>query len=483
MLNWPDLGQLSQIFPRPYLRQQFPKTAGLAKICFHKQLDRLNLWFSSQPRLVQKKDSLASILRKTARRFPLATGHYSLALSIDVILLVLILVGGARPTQNLISPLLMDNLHPLTPLTQGKSQKEVFGFAPHWTLNKLDNIDFSVLTTLAYFGVDVDGEGRLDKSGNGYETFMSRQATDLFRKAHASGTRVVLTVTQMTDEQILTLMDSEPAQSRAIDEIVAAVRQRGIDGINVDMEYTGDPGQYYRDRFSDFIANLAQRMHQEIPASKVTVSVYASAVKDPKIYDIKALGRNSDGIFMMAYDFAVAGSDNAIPTDPLYGHQSGKYWYDIASAVNDFLSRVSPDKIILGVPYYGYNYAVEEPEVKAATLPYWYGSPATQTYSNAQASINPDMPGIDGYKEGWDPEGQVPYKAYFIDGVWRMIFLDDTRSLSLKYDFAIQKKLAGVGIWALGFDHGKRELWDVLAQKFGIKLADASVLGKPIGPN
>src|SRR5581483_1892320 len=32
-----------------------------------------------------------------------------------------------------------------------KTQYEVFGFAPYWTIKKLDNVDFDVLTTFAYF--------------------------------------------------------------------------------------------------------------------------------------------------------------------------------------------------------------------------------------------------------------------------------------------------------------------------------------------
>ena len=52
-----------------------------------------------------------------------------------------------------------------------------------------------------------------------------------------------------------------------------------------------------------------------------------------------------------------------------------------------------------------------------------------------------------------------------------MIFLDDNRSLKIKYQFAKEKKLAGVGMWALGFDDGKDELWDLLSLEFGNMLA------------
>ena len=55
-----------------------------------------------------------------------------------------------------------------------------------------------------------------------------------------------------------------------------------------------------------------------------------------------------------------------------------------------------------------------------------------------------------------------------------MIFLDDPKSLSIKYNFAKSKKLGGVGIWALGFDDGRQELWTALRSAFGTKLADST---------
>ncbi len=379
---------------------------------------------------------------------------------------------------NIISPIAL-SYSGLQPLTNTKSSKEVFGFAPYWTINNLQNVNFDVLTTFAYFGIPVNSDGSLDISDPGYSTFISNQATRIFTKAHEHGTRVVLTLTDMNNYDILALMDSPEAQQRTIDQAVTMVKNRGIDGLNIDFEYSGDPGQAYRDKFSSFIQNITDRMHQEVPGSKVTVSVYASAVKDPKIYNISSIAKSSDGVFMMAYDFAVAGSDQAMPTAPLYGHKQGVYWYDISSAVNDFLSVMPADKLILGVPWYGYNYVVNQPGVKASTYPYWS---ETQTNALAQQTITPSAPG---YETGWDPYGEVGWKAYYdsYTGAWRMIFLENTKSLSLKFNFAKKENLEGVGIWALGFDNSKQDFWQLLSQEFGVKYADTAITSKVIADN
>lgn len=388
-------------------------------------------------------------------------------------------VGAFGPAAGQKDASLLSPVASLHSLNITKSSKEVFGFAPFWTFDKLDKVDLDTLTTVSYFGVPVLGDGSLDKSDQGYITFKSHQATEFFTKAHQHGTRVVLTLTQMNAGQILALMDNPDGQKQAISSAVDEVNKRGIDGINVDMEYSGDPGQDYRDKFTTFVADLTKAMHASNPQSKVTVSVYAASVKDPKIYDISKLSQVSDGIFMMAYDFANVSAGQAMPTAPLYGAKEGQYWYDVSSAVNDFLTVMPADKLILGVPWYGYNYAVYQPGIKAAT--YSWGA-TSQPYATAVNNDNPNNPAVTNYQEGWDNLGNVGYKAYYdqYSGSWRMIFLEDQKSLALKYDFAKGKDLAGVGIWALGFDEGKPELWQVLKDKFGQKLADASVVGRPI---
>lgn len=419
-------------------------------------------------------ETIQSIKATVTTKFPMKKKHYIGGIILDVICIALILFIAKPPLQDLISPLAQSRLQPLTSAKKGY---EVFGFAPHWNINKLDNIDYNVLTTLAYFGISIGPDGEIDPQDPGYVTFQSDKATALFKKAHAHGTRVVLTITQMDNAQIRALMDDQNAQVKVINTAVGLVRTRGIDGINVDFEYMGNPGDAYRQKFTEFINALTDEMHQQVPSSQVTVSVYASAIKDPKIYDLHDLSKKADGIFMMAYDFAVAGSDNAMPTAPLHGHKEGKYWYDVASAVQDFLAVMPANKLIMGVPWYGYNYLVYKPGEKAETRPYysWKGTPTAQTYSYVQENVQAE-------KTGWDKEGEVGWKAYYVaeTDTWRMIYIDDAKSLSIKYDFAKENHLKGVGMWALGMEGNSSEMWAVLSNKFGNKLADSTVQNKDI---
>ncbi|CAN5195448.1 hypothetical protein BH11PAT1_BH11PAT1_2320 [soil metagenome] len=386
--------------------------------------------------------------------------------------LCLILALTINSRHKLLSPLLSSR-EQLQPLKEAKKSHEVFGFAPYWTFDKLDNVDYSTLTTFAYFGIEVLRDGTLDTTGPGYDTFMSEKATTTFRKAHSFGTRVVLTVTQMDSDNLDALLTDQTAQKHAIDEIVSLVKARGIDGVNVDFEYDGNPAQSYSQAYTDFLAQLNSQLKQSIPNSQLTISVYASAAKATRLYDIAAIAPHVDGIFMMAYDFYSAGADNAMPTAPLNGAKNGKYSYDIATAVDDFLKKIPAEKLILGVPYYGYSYLMYEPKPFTETRPAysWRGKPAAQTIAYVSENVTAD-------KTGWDNDGKVAWQAHYTadTDTWRMIFLEDEKSLGIKYDFAKSKGLKGVGMWALGFDDGTSKYWALLKEKFGTKLADSRAI-------
>jgi spore germination protein YaaH len=293
---------------------------------------------------------------------------------------------------------------------------------------------------------------------------------------------VVLTLTLFDNTSIESFLDDPQAQQRLIDESVSLVERRGMDGINLDFEYEGDAGDDYRSKFTAFSKKMTDEMHAQVPASKVTVSVYASGVKYPKIQNIGEVAKVTDGIFMMGYDFAVASSDVAMPTAPLGGYKEGKYWYDISTAVNDFLTVMPPEKLILGTPWYGLNFQVYEPGFKAETVSWYYsGRQGTiQTYETVKNDITPTNK--ENMKTGWDNVGKVAWKAYYDEnaGVWRQVYMDDTRSLAAKYDLAKEKQLLGVGIWALGFEGSNHEMWDLLEAKFGNKIADIRISNKPI---
>ena len=66
----------------------------------------------------------------------------------------------------------------------------------------------------------------------------------------------------------------------------------------------------------------------------------------------------------------------------------------------------------------------------------------------------------------------------FDDNTMKEIIYDDSYTLSKKYDFAMFNGLKGVGIWALGYDSQRYELWNLIDQSF---TSGKKVYTDPIG--
>jgi hypothetical protein len=65
----------------------------------------------------------------------------------------------------------------------------------------------------------------------------------------------------------------------------------------------------------------------------------------------------------------------------------------------------------------------------------------------------------------WDEISQTPFSLWQSNR-WNQVWWDDEVSLELKYNLAIQKKIGGVGIWALGYDGSLTNLWALIEKKF-----------------
>ena len=349
----------------------------------------------------------------------------------------------------------------INPKLTAKANNEVFGFAPFWSLLKMDNIDWSTLTTFAYFSLPVDAGGTIDRNSYEWQVFGGNKLASLFNKASEFGVRRVVTLTQMDAGTIESFLTNQDSWQKLTDESVDIIKNRNLDGVNIDFEYIPS-NDYLKKQFSDFVEFYSRQLHERLENPYITVSVLASSARFNRIYDISSLSKSTDGIFMMAYDYYPPGSESIGPSAPLYGYNNGRgpYWYDVSTAVEDFLKVADPKKIILGVPYYGWNYPAYNP------------APRTQPVVGIRASATTaDKLGTDKMLAttplgGWDDTAKVSWRGYWDGNGWRVVYMEDKKSLAAKFDFAREKHLAGVGIWALGYDATDNDFWALLREKF-----------------
>ena len=60
---------------------------------------------------------------------------------------------------------------------------------------------------------------------------------------------------------------------------------------------------------------------------------------------------------------------------------------------------------------------------------------------------------------------------------WRQLYMDDAYALRVKYDLVNNYGLRGAGIWALGYDNARPELWAAIKDKFVATTPFTDVIG------
>jgi hypothetical protein len=307
---------------------------------------------------------------------------------------------------------------------------EIFGFAPYWTLPQASKFDVSDFTTLAYFSVDINGDGSIDRSGSGWVGYESEDLAQLITRAHEAGDRVVLTTTCFSQANLDALASNPAAPATLASSLVELLGAKNLDGVNFDFEGQGSQDQGGLDRF---VSQVSATLKGANPQWQVTMDTYASAAGDPSgFYDIAGLAQSVDAFFVMAYDMHNRSAPS--PTAALTGPG-----FTDTTALAEYTSVVPASKVILGVPYYGYDWPTTGPaQGDPAT-----GGPSPVSYAQVVAGADPVY---------WDPVTQTPWTSYQVGTQWHQTWFDDATSLALKAQLADSYHIAGLGVWALGMD-------------------------------
>lgn len=355
--------------------------------------------------------------------------------------------------------------------TQRESDYRVYGFLPYWKLNEIKYIQTHRLTDIAYFALHINSDGtirRLDENGNlepGYNNWKNNEnLKTLISEAQKNNVNFALTVISHEDDVSDAFLDCRTCWPTLIKEISQELEYAGIKDINLDFEYVGYPEKEKAEKYTEFVALINKELDTKYGDSTVTVSTFADSGVKNRITDPKELVKVADLLFVMAYDFHYPNSEFAGPIAPITREENYTS-YDIRTMLNDYLKNIPPNKLVLGVAYYGYNWVVYSDQPYAERIPGndYIGYSISQTYETIMDSLVEKRP-----KVNWDEKAQAPYFSYVspYSGVNRLVYFENQDSLKLKYDLVKTYNLGGVGIWALGYDGGYQDLWNLLGREF-----------------
>jgi spore germination protein YaaH len=350
-------------------------------------------------------------------------------------------------------------------------RREVFGFLPYWEVSSSSTtIDYSRISTIAYFGVGAAANGSLEKTNKdgstttGWNGWTSSALTNIINKAHQNRTRVVLTIQSFAwsaggASKQKALLGSSTARAALARNIAVAVRDRGADGVNLDFEPIASG---YADEFVALVKRVRTELNAVAKGYQLTFDTTGFIGNYP-IEAATAAGA-ADAIFIMGYDYRSSGSSPVGSIAPIGGAA-----YDIVDTVKAYRARVPASKLILGVPYYGRAWSTSSDSLNATnTSGTKYGTSTTVIYANGIVVLQE-------HGKRYDTREGVAWTAYRRQNCsstygcvtsWRQLYMDDAKALRAKYDIVNAYGLRGAGIWALGYDNARPELWTAIRDKF-----------------
>lgn len=342
------------------------------------------------------------------------------------------------------------------------SNKQVYGFLPFWNIKDLTLQP--ELTTLSYFSLTIGGDGSIilregDHVEPGYNKLQSEEFLELSSQMVAEGKRLDIVASQFNNDDIVSFLNSETAQDRFLTSLDAVMLAYPFTGVNIDIEYSGEVTEPLRQKMVRFMQKVNHHLDSTYGNTQLSIDMYAGAGSNRTLWDVENIAPEVDYIIIMAYDFHRKSSTQAGPVAPLFGGK--ELWdSDISEHLAGFLEKVPSQKLLLGVPFYGYGWQTTNRDAQSHTFPQT-GSTATFKFVQ-ELLLQKDSLKVE---ENWNEDALSPYLSYERDGETYVVYYENSRSLSYKLDFVNQLDLGGVAIWALGYEGDSRELWDVIDRK------------------
>lgn len=343
-------------------------------------------------------------------------------------------------------------------------RRHVAGFLPYWTIESRSPVYLEYLDQLLYFGITIGPDGTFitkDESGSEireWSILKSQELADILTLARMRNTRTSIVVKSFQNEHIDRMISSSASRSRAIQNILSIVRTYGFDGVNIDFEYFTQIDYPTMQYLNTFLQELSNALREENDRIILSFDVNATAVYLDSAYDMVKIGQVVDQVIIMGYDYHQTGSTRAGPNAPVMAPQDG---HNLTKTIRSLKGRVLPEKIVLGIPFYGYEWATVSRSFGSPTIPNT-GSVATYRRVRELIENRKDL------TIAFDELSQTPWISYLQNGAIKQIYYEDEISIAAKIDLVHQEELGGVAVWSMGFEGAYQEPWKVIESRMWI---------------
>lgn len=360
------------------------------------------------------------------------------------------LIGYFIPFTSVFSYLEQIKTNFVYPVPNILSTKTVIGFLPYW-LTYRASLDYSkYITDLTYFDLTINKDGSILKLATatqedpGWNALSSGRLTSFFKSAKKHHVSLSLLLFSGNINTIKSLMSHPVSHANTlVSQVSPILADYGFSDLNLDIEYTGQSSSLLTSSFTRFIKQIRSKLNSDI---SLTVEISTTDVIRKDMIDPASIAGIADKIVLMAYDYHSPSSYVTGPVAPLFGAGIISE-YDVQAAVDEALKVIPVNKLILGIPLYGYQWEALNSLPRSADIP---GSGVVASNRRAEAF----MASCATCSATMNNLSKETYTSYYdwTNGVYDQIFYPTKLSTASKLNFANQMNLSGVAFWALGYE-------------------------------
>jgi len=296
------------------------------------------------------------------------------------------------------------------------------------------------------------------------------RTTAMIDSAKLKKTKVLLTVSSHGYKNNTSFLGDQAKWNVLIDSVSTLLLDRDADGVDLNFE---NLPYLKRGSFNRFVKELRNRLNQKITNKTPVISLTLPAVDSREIFDVVDLEKYVDLFVIMGYDYNT-GPQLQGAVAPLIPYETENL--SLNNTLKFYLNKgIKPSKTVLALPYYGSMWEGNIDEDGSTISKF----ERKVTYREVMSIFNEEFITKNNLSPVLEKKSMTNYfNVIYPDNSTKEVWFDDDYTLGKKYDFAIVNQLKGVGIWALGYDNGYNELWDVIESKFA---TDAIPVIDPVG--
>ncbi len=290
------------------------------------------------------------------------------------------------------------------------------------------------LSYLTLFTYGINRDGTLIPPGAS-DGISPEKETEIISLAREYGVTPIMLLSTLTAEGVFSneladyIFSNPEIEAAVIRNLADTVVSRGYGGVDLDFEYIGGD---LADSYVNFVRNVNSALDARGDyVTLVALAPKSSASQPGLLYEghrYGELAEAADAALLMTYEWGYT-----------YGPPMAVAPIDQVRRVVDYaMTEMPPDKAILGIPNYGYDW----------TLPYVRGESMARSLSNTEAAQRAVEKGA---RIMFDESAQAPFFSYYetenSTPREHVVWFEDPRSISAKLALIEEYGLVGGSVW------------------------------------